>query len=273
MRLELAHSIHETVDVLQHDRDLNLDETRLLTHANVAQYRTDCGQRRHHRGRRHEIDLQPVAQLHHVWMVGVDLGVHSLRWDEHQCAVGGLTRNDVLLRDVAEVLLGIGSELLGVSGALGRVVGIQHRHVCRQRELRIDHDGAGRIGEFDHAVGSPGVGQHHLKPVGARGKRIHHDVVELDLAERTASMLVVEDVLEGDDLLGEVGDGLLRLVDRLEPLGQLAQRLRRRLRRVGEVLAHRRFHGVQTFVDVPRQALLVLGHGVGERLGTRNLLL
>ena len=98
-----------------------------------------------------------------------------------------------------------------------------------------------------------------LERVGLRRQGVLHQVVELDLAEGAARLLVGQHLLQADDLGRELADLLLRLVDAHQPLAQ-----------VGDDLARRLLGAVEPLVDHLAQRLFLLAqrtldplHGVG----------
>ena len=122
-------------------------------------------------------------------------------------------------------------------GAIARRHGAQ-RAVALERELGVDADRARRVGQMQQAVDARPGGQRRLEFVGLRRQGVLHQVVQLDLAEGAARLLVGQHFLQADDLGREVADLLLRLVDADQPLAQVGDDLAGRLLGAVEPLAH-----------------------------------
>ena len=143
-----------------------------------------------------------------------------------------------------------------------RAVARRHRPqqaVAFQRELGVDGDRARRVGQLQQAVGAHAGREGHLEVVGRGRQGALDQVVELDLAEGAARLLVGQDLLQADDLGRELADLLLRLVDADQPLAQ-----------VGDDLAGGLLGAVEPLGDDLAQRLLLLAqrlldplHGFG----------
>ena len=101
--------------------------------------------------------------------------------------------------------------------------GYAQRIVAFQRKFGVNDDGAGRIGQSEHAVGPFGVGQHHLKLVSGGRQRVGYQIVELNFAESAARLFVGQDFLQRNDLLGQRGNLLLGDVDFRQTFAQRLQ--------------------------------------------------
>ena len=231
VRLQLLDPLVEPPHVLEQQADRLLDLARLLAHAHVLQDGAHGVQRRHHGGGRHDPDAGAVGLVDQAGEVGVQLGVDRLRGQEHQRRFGGLAGHDVFVADVADVLA---DRLL--EAALGddqrRRVACRHgaqRAIALERELGVDGDRARRVGQLQQAIDAHAGGQRRLEFVGRGRQRVLHQVVELDLAEGAARLLVGQDLLQAHDLGRELADLLLRLVDADQPLAQVGDDLARRL--------------------------------------------
>ena len=191
------------------------DRARLFAHPRVLQDRAHRVQRRHAGRRRDDPDPRREAVAHHLGEVGVQFGIDRLGRQEHQRAVRRLALDDVALGDGPDVGAHGGAEGAwrprtsppGVLAARKRLVGLE-------RELRVDDDGARRVRQVDQAVGPPAVRQRRLQRIGVRRQRLRHDVVQLDLAEGPARLLVRQDVLQAEHVARQLLDIGLRLVDR-----------------------------------------------------------
>ena len=254
MALQLADAPVQAHHVLEHGRDLGLDQPGLLAHAHVLEDRAHRIQGGHEGGRRDDPHARPVRLLDHLAEAGVELGVDRFAGQEHERRFGGLAGHDVPLGDVADVLAHIGRERAARRGD-GRL--FARRAQCRvalQRELGIDRDRPRRVGQLEQAVDALAVAQRHLEGVGRRRQDRLDDVAQLDLAEGAARLLVGQDVLQADHLGRQLGDVLLRLVDHRQALAQVAQR--------GLALGRRFLQPVADALGKVDQALL---HGLGER--------
>ena len=80
--------------------------------------------------------------------------------------------------------------------------------------------------------------ERRLEFIGLRRQGVLHQVVQLDLAEGAARLLVGQHFLQADDLGREIADLLLRLVDADQPLAQVGDDLAGRLLGAVEPLAH-----------------------------------
>ena len=99
-----------------------------------------------------------------------------------------------------------------------------------------------------------------------RRQRGFDQIRQLQFAERAARLFVGEDVLQAHHLARQLGDVLLRLIDDIEAVVELAQRLGRLGRRIGQALAHTLAHLVEAVFQQFGQGRLRCGVGFGERL-------
>ncbi len=144
----------------------------------------------------------------------MDLGEHRFRGHEHHRTVGGLARNDVLSRDVVDVLADVGLELPLCGRPLRLVrVAIEHAVVVLQRKLGIDRDHPGGRRKAHDAVHPGAVGERVLHLEGGARQDVPHQRLELHLAESTARALVSEQLLQAHHASRQALDLLLRLVD------------------------------------------------------------
>ncbi len=130
-----------------------------------------------------------------------------------------------------------------------------------ERELGVDGDRTRRIGQLQQAVDARAGRQSVLEFVGRWRQGVLHQVVELDLAEGAARLLVGQHFLQADDLGREIADLLLRLVDAHQPLAQVGDDLARRLLGPVEPLVHHGGQGALLFA----QRLFDPLDGVGQR--------
>ena len=110
--------------------------------------------------------------------------------------------------------------------------------VAFERELGVDGDRARRVGQMQQAVDTRAGGKRGLEFIGLGRQGVLHQVVQLDLAEGAARLLVGQHLLQADDLGREIADLLLRLVDAHQPLAQVGDDLAGRLLGAVEPLAH-----------------------------------
>ncbi len=141
--------------------------------------------------------------------------------------------------------------------AAGLILGGEQRAIGFQRELGVDHDRARRVRQPQQAVGATPVAERRLEEIGGLRQRALHQILELQLAEGAARLLVGKNVLQPHHLAREVGEVLLRRIDHGEPLGQRRERLPRLLGRLLELLP---------------DLLAEIGETLLDRLGERPLL-
>ena len=129
--------------------------------------------------------------------------------------------------------------------------------------------GPGGLGSLSRQSARTPGRERRLEVVGRGRQGALHQVVELDLAEGAAGLLVGQDLLQADDLGRKLADLLLRLVDADQPLAQIGDDLARRL--LGAVeplrddLAQRLLLLAQRLLD-PLHGLGLLAHGQGKLL-------
>ena len=107
---EFLHAAVEQREILAQFGQLFLDDMHLLTGFRILEHRTRRVQHRHQRGRRDDPDALPVGILHQVAMVGVNLGEHRFRRQEHDGAIAGDAGDDIFAGDIIDVLLDAGLE-------------------------------------------------------------------------------------------------------------------------------------------------------------------
>ena len=138
------------------------------------------------------------------------------------------------------------------------------RVIALERELGVDHDRPRRVGQLDQAVGALAVGERRLEFIGRGRQDVAYQVLELDLAEGAARLLVGQDVLQADDLAGQLGEVLLGGVDDGEPRLDVADRLlgadRGLLEAVAEALGYR----VEALLERLVDGRLCRGAGLGH---------
>ena len=219
MRGQLVHALLKAAEVGRQLAQVILDHMHLLARGVVLEHRARGGQHRHQGGGRDHPYPRPLRLFHQVREVRVDLGEDRLGRDEHHRAVRGLPRNQVLGRDVADVLADIPLEL-GRRGEPLRLAQVEVLHplVALQRELGVDGHVAGGIGQAQQAVDPLAVTQGGLQFEAALGHHVAHQSRQLHLAEGPARALVGEHLLQADHVAGELGDLLLRLVDAAQVL-------------------------------------------------------
>jgi hypothetical protein len=133
-----------------------------------------------------------------------------------------------------------------------------------QRELRVDDDGARRVGQADHAICALAVRQGRLEGIGVGRQGLGHDIVQLDFPERAARLLVGQDVLKRQDIARQFLDLGLRAVDLFEFLLQLAERPRGAGRGAVQGLGHAFLHVFQPPFHRLQHAGLRAGLHVGD---------
>ncbi len=91
--------------------------------------------------------------LNEIHVVCLDLCEHGLCRNEHDRAFGRFATDDVLLRDILDVLADIGLEL-ALGGFALRLAQFEVHHALKrfQRKLRVDRHIAGRLRQKQHAV-------------------------------------------------------------------------------------------------------------------------
>ena len=158
------------------------------------------------------------------------LGIYRLRRHKHKCGLRRLARQDIARRDIVDMLFDRIAKPPG-RGQSPRVIRrIAQRVVALKRKLRINNDGAGRIRQIQQAVCPAAIGELRLKLVGGRRQNLLHQIIQLDFTERTAGLLVGQNILQTDHLVGELGNIVLCLVDHGQALFQPAHRLQRFVR-------------------------------------------
>jgi hypothetical protein len=222
--LQLADPIVQALDVADHGAHLGLDDAGLLAHAHVLQDRAHRIERGHQRGRRDDPDPGPVGLLHHCGEVGVKLGIDRFAGQEHQRRFRGLAGHDVSARDVLDVLAQVGGEGAASLHLLNLVGGFPQGSVAFQGKLGVDPDRARRVRQLKQAVNPAALADGHLKAIAVGRQGRAHQILQLDLAEGTAGLLVGQDVLQADHLGGKLGDVLLGLVDDRQALAQIGKR-------------------------------------------------
>src|SRR5205085_8493852 len=135
-----------------------------------------------------------------------------------------------------------------------------------ERELRVDHETARVAGEAHEAVRPGAVRERALELEGAAGQAVADDRLHAALAVGAAGLLVREDLLQPDDLAGELGQVLLRRVDDREALVQLREVLVLVAGRALEALADPVLQAIEALRDQAHELALAraedLGHGL-----------
>ena len=106
-------------------------------------------------------------------------------------------------------------------------LGIAERLIAFKRKFGVNHNHSRRIGQIQHAVGAFLITEHNLKSI-SRGRQSRSDeVIQLNLAESAARLLVGKDFLQRDDLLRQTGNLLLGNIYLGQTFTQVVQRFRR----------------------------------------------
>ena len=98
------------------------------------------------------------------------------------------------------------------------------RPIALQGKFGVDGDGSRGMGQLQQAVGLA-IADLGLELIALGGQQVAHQIVQLDLAEGPARLLVGEDVLQPHHLARELHDIGLGPVDDGQARGELGQRL------------------------------------------------
>ena len=153
----------------------------------------------------------------------MQLGIDCFRGQKHQRAIRRLAIQDVAVGNGADMGAHGKTHAPCRFGQRCRGFGATQRLIGLERKLRIDHDGAGRVGQVDQAVRPPPVGKRGLHRIGIGRQRLADQIIQLDFPEGPARLLVGQDILQGQHIARQLFDIGLRLVDGFQPLVQFAQ--------------------------------------------------
>ena len=143
---------------------------------------------------------------------------------------------------------------------------LPQRPVALQRELGVDGDRTGRLRQTQQAVDAGAVAERHLKGVGGRRQHGAHQIVQLDLAERAARLLVREDLGEAADLQSQLADALAGRIDHRQALVEDTQVLGGPLGLLEEAVADPPAESVDPLVEAAMSLVEAAGQlGLGER--------
>ncbi len=264
MHREPLHALAEAAEVLGQAAQVVLDHVHLAPGGLVLEHGPCRGQHGHEGGRRNHPHPRPLSLLDQLGEVGMDLGEHRLGRQEHHRAVGGLAGDQVLVGDVADVPAHVLAELPRRAHPLGLgLVRVEHALEALERELGVDRDPPGRLGQDQQAVDPGAVAQGVLQLEAVLGHQVAHQAGQLDLAEGAARALVGEHLLQADHVAGQLGDALLRLVDPAEVLEHTGEGLGGLVEALGQAPVDLAADLLQAAVGGPGQALDALAELVG----------
>ena len=238
MPVKVFHPRAEPLYIPEQQAQFAPDRAGLLAHARILENGAHGVERRHAGGRRHDPDLCYKAVAHQFGKIRVKLGIDRLGGQKHQRAIGGFAIQNVFLGNVADVFLDRDAQKLGGLVQLPIGLGAAKGLVGLKREFAVDTDRPRRVGQVDKAIGAPPVRQRVLQTIAVRGQRLGHDIGQLNFTECTTGLFVAQDVLKRQNIARKLGDIILRLVDRLKPLLQIAKRLRGAPGRALQVFRH-----------------------------------
>ena len=137
-----------------------------------------------------------------------------------------------------------------------------------ERKLGVDHHGGFRVWHMQQAIRPLAVRERRLERVGAPGQAVLDDCLHAQLPEGAPRLLVGEDFLQADHVVGKLGQVPLRGVDDGEPLVEFGDRLMGLARGLVEVGTDALGHAVEPLVDGARDVALARDADLGEALQT-----
>ena len=242
MGVQLLHPFHHQFDVAMQQFQGVANGPGLFAHARVLQDGAHRVQRRHAGRGRYDPDPCVEAFADDVGEIGVQFGIDGLGRQEHQRAIGRLAFEDVFFRNRLDMRPDRGLERLRGGARFGVGGSIAQRLIGLEREFRVDHDRTRRVGQMDQAIRPLAVRQGLLQRIAVLGQRLGHDVGQLDFPEGPARLLVRQDVLQRQHIARELGDILLRAVDRGQPRLQFRQAFRGAFGPALQLLVHAFLH-------------------------------
>jgi hypothetical protein len=199
-----------------------------------------------------------------VEMLG-EIRPDRFRGHEHQRDVLRLAGRKISLGDVPDVLADVGAHALARGLARLFATRLPERGEGFKREFGVEGEHARVAGEADDAIGPRAAGERELKFVGACRQAVAHDRLHAPLAESAARLLVRQNVLQRNDLLGHARQPGVCGVDHRQPLVELAQIVAGGPGVGLQPIAQALTHMVQPFRNQPREIGLTRAQPIAER--------